>query len=210
MKLKIITTLVLVSLLILGAINVFAQMPKKGMQKNQLVVEVNKEKSISTSGYVEKIANAFKDKLDFEIDRNNIRTYIGGNGGQKCFILRSGNLKETEFEYTASIDIKTDRILELSYYDKGKMKRNGDKYNKEYNYEQAKNTAINFIKKNKLLDINKVKYNKEFSEDFPKKFNKYYMYFKYNNNKQYLLIIIDKPTRKVQSYTLMGEINSLG
>ena len=210
MKLKIITTLILVSLLILGAINVFGQMPKKVIQKNQVIVEKNKEKSNSTGYYVEKAVKALESQLGIKVNKRNMKTEIVGNGGQKCFLLRNDELHGGKLDVDVLIDTKTDKILQLSYLDRETLRKYEKKVHNEYSFNKAKNIAENFIKKNNLLDIKKVQLSEKLTKESSQNSNQYFLYFKYNTNDVYLLIKIDKGTEKVSSYEFIGEIKGLG
>ncbi|MCY6356169.1 hypothetical protein [Clostridium sp. ZS2-4] len=206
MKSKKIVSLVLLAILAIGGTKAFAQISQNTLSKNQLIIEnvavqLN-EKSAKTSE--EKAVNAFKKYLDVKVESKDLKAETIEQGGEKYFLVRNKNFNEDKIRYTALIDAKTDKVLELECYDKTAKGKN-----KEFNIEEAKGKALDFIKKNSLLDVNKVQFDEASSKEVSKGADAYFMYFKYDNNKQ-LLVSIDKASDKVQSFIFLDEINTVG
>ncbi|MCY6369926.1 hypothetical protein [Clostridium ganghwense] len=206
MKSKRIAALALLATLTIGGAKAFAQASNNTIQKNKLMtekvaVQLN-EKSVNTSE--EKAVNAFEKYLDVKVESKDLKAELIEQGGEKYFLVRNKNLNRDKIRYTALIDTKTDKILNLECYDKTAK---GD--NKEFNLEEAKGKAIDFIKKNNLLDVNKAQFDEVSSKEVSKEANAYFMYFKYDNNKK-LLVTLDKASDKVQSFIFLDEINSVG
>ncbi|MCY6355204.1 hypothetical protein [Clostridium sp. ZS2-4] len=206
MKSKRIASLVLLTAMALGGTKAFAQMSQDTISKNKLMtekvaVQLN-EKSAKTSE--EKAVNAFKKYLDVKVESKDLKAETIERDGQKYFLVRNKNLNEDKIRYTALIDTKTNKVLELESYDKTAK---GD--TKEFNIEEAKGKALDFIKKNNLADVNKVEFDEASSKEVSKAANAYFMYFKYDTNKK-LLVSIDKASDKVQSFIFLDEINAVG
>lgn len=206
MKSKKIASLVLLTAMALGGTRAFAQMSQDTISKNKLMtekvaVQLN-EKSSKT--FEEKAVNAFKKYLDVKVESKDLKAELIEQGGEKYFLVRNKNLNEDKIRYTALIDTKTDKVLELEFYDNTAK---GD--TKEFNIEEAKGKALDFIKKNNLLDVNKAQFNEASSKEVSNGANAYFIYFKYDNNKQ-LLVSIDKASDKVQSFIFLDEINTVG
>ncbi|MCY6354916.1 hypothetical protein [Clostridium sp. ZS2-4] len=206
MKSKRIASLVLLTAMALGGTKAFAQMPQDTISKNKVMtekvaVQLN-EKSAKTSE--EKAVNAFKKYLDVKVESKDLKAETIEQGGQKYFLVRNKNLNEDKIRYTALIDTKTDKVLELESYDKTAK---GD--TKEFNIEEAKGKALDFIKKNNLADVDKVEFDEASSKEVSKAANAYFMYFKCDTNKK-ILVSIDKASDKVQSFIFLDEINAVG
>ncbi|MCY6369925.1 hypothetical protein [Clostridium ganghwense] len=206
MKSKRIAALALLATLTIGGAKAFAQASNSTIPKDKLMTEKVAAQRVKTSEEkaVEKAVNAFEKYLDIKVESKALKAELIEQGGQKSLLVRNKNLNKDKIRYTALIDTKTDKILNLECYDKTAK---GD--NKEFNLEEAKGRAIDFIKKNNLLDVNKAQFDEASSKEVSKEANAYFMYFKYDNNKK-LLVSIDKASDKVQSFIFLDEINSVG
>jgi len=198
--------------------------------KNQLVVEAktndfnftdienkleSKKLAFNVSqNMAEQIAvNAFKSYFNIEMNRKKLYKSVNNfnSEGQELWLITWSsqnkqyiNIAKGE-NYRALVDANSGKVLDIGYYKLNDIKK------EKFSIEELEKITHDFIEKNKILDVNKMKFkyeeSKEVSDNGGGYF--YYLYYEYEGHKT-LLVTVDKADGKVNSFIFFDEINSVG
>lgn len=225
MKMRLAILVFIAGILTFFAFGSIIQIPK-----NQLVVEAktndfnftaienkleSKKLALKVSqSMAEQIAvDAFKNY--FSIEMNEIKLYKSVNNfnseGQELWLITWSsqnkqyiNIAKGE-NYRALVDANSGKVLDIGYYKLNDIKK------EKFSIEELEKITHNFIEKNRILDVNKMKFKYEESKEVSDNGggNFYYLYYEYEGHRT-LLITVDKADKKVNSFLFFDEINAKG
>lgn len=154
-------------------------------------------------------------KSYFNIEMNEKKLYKSVNNfnskGQELWLITWSsqnkqyiNIAKDE-NYRALVDANSGKVLDIGYYKLNDIKK------EKFSIEELEKITHSFIEKNRILDVNKMKFkyeeSKEVSDNGGGYF--YYLYYEYEGYKT-LLVTVDKADRKVNSFIFFDEINANG
>ncbi|WP_338749542.1 hypothetical protein [Bacillus sp. FJAT-52991] len=219
MKTKGIIALGLIGAISIGGGVAYAQVSKNTVPKNVVMTEtsVAQVSNKEAESYKKIALDAFEKYFNEDVNSKGLYERLNKlyeQGGQKSYIISWCDQKgetingNTAIQYTAVIDTKTNKILQLEYHPG--VPKNKDY--QEFSYDTAKDLADKFVKENNLF--NGVNY--EFLDKQSKEVNSsndkaswdYYFYYKYNGKT--CLVTVNKDLKKVSQFLFVDEISSLG